>query len=105
MVSFLDYRDFYNHNFSTEDPFPAHLPRPALTVGEATRLWYLKLVVTQIEPPGPEDGQELPVVYFTGHSRLLEDDEVDADRHSELIKGKKSVFGLHPPRQTFGWID
>jgi hypothetical protein len=28
--------------------------------------------VTSIEPPGEEDGQALPVVHFTGTSRLLE---------------------------------
>ncbi|OAQ97015.1 hypothetical protein LLEC1_08108, partial [Akanthomyces lecanii] len=83
VVCFLDYNDFFNYNFPMGDPFPTNLPRPGISVGEATRLIILKLRVTHIEPPGPDDGQELPVVHFTGDSRLL-DDGWDANASSEL---------------------
>ncbi|TQV96520.1 F-box domain-containing protein [Cordyceps javanica] len=83
VVCFLDYNDFFTYNFPMGDPFPANMPRPGISVGEATRLIILKLRVTHIEPPGPDDGQELPVVHFTGDSRLL-DDGWDANASSEL---------------------
>ncbi|ATY60361.1 F-box domain-containing [Cordyceps militaris] len=83
VVCFLDYNDFFTYNFPMGDPFPDNLPRPGISVGEATRLIILKLHVTRIEPPGPDDGQELPVVHFTGDSRLL-DDGLDANASSEL---------------------
>ncbi|KAM3453992.1 hypothetical protein NHJ6243_009004 [Beauveria neobassiana] len=83
VVCFLDYNDFFNYNFPMGDPFPENLPRPGISVGEATRLIILKLHITRIEPPGPEDGQALPVVHFAGDSRLL-DDGWDANGASEL---------------------
>lgn len=86
VVCFLDYNDFFSYNFPMGDAFPPGLPRPGISVGEATRLIVLKLRVTSIEPPGPDDGQKLPVVHFTGDSRLL-DDAWDANGSSEL-KGK-----------------
>lgn len=43
----------------------------------------MKIHVTRIEPPGPDDGQELPVVYFEGESRSL-DDPFDANANSDL---------------------
>lgn len=49
------------------------MPRPILDVGEATRLILMKVHVTSIDPPGPDDGQGLPVVSFRGISRSLED--------------------------------
>lgn len=86
VVCFLDYNDFFSYNFPMGDAFPPGLPRPGISVGEATRLIVLKLRVSNIEPPGPDDGQELPVVHFTGDSRLL-DDAWDANGSSEL-RGK-----------------
>ncbi|KAJ3499117.1 hypothetical protein NLG97_g593 [Lecanicillium saksenae] len=83
VVCFLDYNDFHNYNFPMGAEFPADLPRPGISVGEATRLIVLKLRVTKIEPPGPEDGQALPVVHFEGDSRLL-DEGWDANGSSEL---------------------
>lgn len=92
MVCFLDYNDFFNYNFPMGDPFPANLPRPGISVGEATRLIILKLRITHMEPPGPDDGQELPVVHFTGDSRLL-DDGWDANASSEL-KGESFLLAI-----------
>jgi hypothetical protein len=31
----------------------------------------MELKVTKIEPPGPDDGQALPVVHFEGTSRSM----------------------------------
>ncbi|KAM3499304.1 hypothetical protein MY11210_009621 [Beauveria gryllotalpidicola] len=83
VVCFLDYNDFINYNFPMGGSFPENLPRPGISVGEATRLIILKLHITRIEPPGPDDGQALPVVHFAGDSRLL-DDGWDANGTSEL---------------------
>lgn len=58
------------------------MPRPALDVGEATRLIIMKVHVTEIEPPGEQDGQGLPVVQFEGISRALDgswDDNANSD--------------------------
>ena len=88
-MCFLDYNDFFNFNFHIGDPIPANAPRPALNVGEATRLILMKIEVTSIEPPGPEDGQALPVVHFHGTSRSL-DDAWDHNAHSEL-RGEHSI--------------
>lgn len=49
----------------------------------------MKIEVTSIEPPGPEDGQALPVVHFSGTSRSL-DDAWDHNAHSEL-RGEHSM--------------
>lgn len=46
----------------------------------------MRIQVTSIEPPGPEDGQELPVVHFRGVSRSL-DDSFDDNANSD-IRGK-----------------
>ena len=35
--------------------------------------------MTRIEPPGPDDGQDLPVVHFVGVSRSLNDSWDDDD--------------------------
>ncbi|KAI5866779.1 hypothetical protein GGS23DRAFT_552043 [Durotheca rogersii] len=84
VVCFLDYTDFFAYNFnSAENPPPRHIPRPAIDVGEATRLILMKLRVTKIEPPGPEDGQALPVVFFEGISRSL-DNSFDENANSDL---------------------
>jgi hypothetical protein len=46
----------------------------------------MRIHVTAIEPPGPEDGQDLPVVHFKGVSRSL-DDSWDDNANSSL-RGK-----------------
>lgn len=46
----------------------------------------MRIHVTEIEPPGPDDGQDLPVVHFKGVSRSL-DDSFDDDANSQL-RGK-----------------
>lgn len=56
-------------------------------MGEATRLIMMRIHVTSIEEPGPEDGQDLPVVHFQGVSRSL-DDSFDNNANSD-IRGKK----------------
>ncbi|KAF5647189.1 hypothetical protein F52700_1491 [Fusarium sp. NRRL 52700] len=66
--------DFFAFNFG--DPellITSDAPRPPLDVGEATRIIMMKVNVTSIEEPGPDDGQELPVVHFRGISRSLDD--------------------------------
>lgn len=89
-MCFLDYSDFFAFNFG--DPellITSDAPRPPLDVGEATRIIMMKVNVTSVEEPGPEDGQELPVVHFRGVSRSL-DDEFDNNANSN-IRGKQSV--------------
>lgn len=83
--------DFFGYNFPPYDHLPDHLPRPALDEGEATRLIIMKVHVTKIEPPGPEDGQSLPVVYFEGFSRSL-DSSWDENANSDL-RGEVTVKG------------
>ncbi|KAJ4270280.1 hypothetical protein NW762_001956 [Fusarium torreyae] len=84
IVCFLDYSDFFAYNFPPDPDFVApDAPRPALDVGEATRLIMLKIHVTSIEPPGPDDGQDLPVVHFRGVSRSL-DDSFDDNANSDI---------------------
>ncbi|KAF5694593.1 hypothetical protein FDENT_1027 [Fusarium denticulatum] len=76
--------DFFAFNFG--DPellITSDAPRPPLDVGEATRLIMMKVNVTSIEEPGPEDGQELPVVHFRGVSRSL-DDSFDDNANSNI---------------------
>ncbi|KXJ95403.1 hypothetical protein Micbo1qcDRAFT_230668 [Microdochium bolleyi] len=85
VVCFLDYNDFFAYNFAQEPDhqLPAGVPRPAIDVGEATRLILMKIAVTEIEPPGPGDGQAMPVVHFRGISRSL-DDSWDDNANSDL---------------------
>ncbi|KAI0834050.1 hypothetical protein F5Y06DRAFT_279715 [Hypoxylon sp. FL0890] len=90
VVCFLDYTDFFEYNFTTEFELPLQVPRPPLDVGEATRLILMKIRVTRIEPPGPDDGQELPVVHFEGISRSL-DDSYDENANSDLRGMRGSV--------------
>lgn len=51
----------------------------------------VKIRVTKIEPPGPEDGQALPVVHFEGFSKSL-DSSLDENANSGLT-GEVSVKG------------
>ncbi|EON97395.1 putative f-box domain-containing protein [Phaeoacremonium minimum UCRPA7] len=91
VVCFLDYNDFFNYNFPGSDHLPSSVPRHALDVGEATRLILMKIHVTKIEAPGPEDGQELPVVHFEGFSRSL-DGSWDENANSDL-RGEVNIYG------------
>ena len=90
-MCFLDYNDFFNYNFPGSDHLPSSVPRHALDVGEATRLILMKIHVTKIEAPGPEDGQELPVVHFEGFSRSL-DGSWDENANSDL-RGEVNIYG------------
>lgn len=51
----------------------------------------MKIHVTKIEPPGPEDGQDLPVVHFEGFSRSL-DGSWDENANSDL-RGEVNFYG------------
>ncbi|KAH8681249.1 F-box domain-containing protein [Xylariales sp. PMI_506] len=90
VICFLDYADFFEFNFGNPSELPSNVPRRAITYDEATRLILMKITVCKIEPPGPEDGQALPVVHFKGYSRSL-DDMWDENANSGLrgieIKG------------------
>lgn len=66
-----------------EDGADGGRPRGPLNVGEATRILIMKIHVTSIKDPGPDDGQALPVVYFEGESRSL-DDPFDENANSDL---------------------
>ncbi|KAK6339992.1 hypothetical protein TWF730_001768 [Orbilia blumenaviensis] len=70
VVCFLDYHDFYAFNFGSTAPADGG-PRPPIDIREAIRFLKLGINVTKIEPPGPDDGQALPVVHFKGVSRLM----------------------------------
>ncbi|KAI1468702.1 uncharacterized protein F4812DRAFT_458231 [Daldinia caldariorum] len=93
IVCFLDYTDFFTYNFASEgSQLPRDIPRPALEVGQAMRLILMRVRVTSIEPPGPEDGQELPVVHFEGISQSL-DDSFDDNANSDL-RGMRGTVRL-----------
>lgn len=47
----------------------------------------MELTVTDIQPPGEDDGQELPVVSFKGSSRLLEASSDPGTNTSSSIRG------------------
>ncbi|KAL1638215.1 hypothetical protein SLS56_000023 [Neofusicoccum ribis] len=70
IVCFLDYTDLYQFNFEGP-PVEDDQPREPIATQEAIRFITLNLRVRRIEPPGPGDGQELPVVHFTGTSRSM----------------------------------
>ncbi|KAK6085708.1 hypothetical protein SCUP515_00815 [Seiridium cupressi] len=91
VVCFLDYTDFYDFNFNPDDDMPPNVPRRAISYGEATRLILMKISVISIEPPGPNDGQALPVVHFKGISRSL-DDSWDENANSDL-RGTVQIKG------------
>ncbi|CAN8102141.1 unnamed protein product [Discula destructiva] len=83
VVCFLDFNDFFAYNFPQHDNLPDHLPRPIIDEIEALRLIIVKLHVTKVEPPGPEDGQSRPVVHFEGISRSL-DSSLDDNANSDI---------------------
>lgn len=98
VVCFLDYTDFFDFNFHPDDGLPPNVPRRAISYGEATRLILMKISVTSVEPPGPDDGQALPVVHFRGISRSL-DDSWDENANSDL-RGRVEVKGAVPRRRV-----
>ncbi|KAL8715918.1 MAG: hypothetical protein Q9220_000585 [cf. Caloplaca sp. 1 TL-2023] len=67
IVCFLDYRELFTFNFSEDQPLPGQ-PRPPVDTEEAIRFITVKIHVTKIEPPGEDDGQDLPIVHFKGTS-------------------------------------
>ncbi|KAH6895855.1 hypothetical protein B0T10DRAFT_558027 [Thelonectria olida] len=83
IVCFLDYNTLFSYNFPVGDLLDAYMPRPPLDADEVTRLITMKIYVTKIEEPGPEDGQDLPVVHFKGRSHSL-DNSMDGDANSGL---------------------
>lgn len=91
VVCFLDYNAFFSYNFPIGDLIAPDTPRPAIDVGEATRLIVMRIYVSSIEPPGPLDGQELPVVHFRGVSSSL-DDSMDDNANSALRGKAPKVF-------------
>jgi len=82
VVCFLDFHDLFAYNF-TSPTMPAGTPRPALQTTEAIRLITMELKATHSESPGPNDGQEHPVVYFEGVSRSLHS-AFDANANSNI---------------------
>ncbi|KAF4342215.1 hypothetical protein FBEOM_3857 [Fusarium beomiforme] len=84
--------DFFAFNFGDPELITPEAPRPPLDVGEATRIIMMKIQVTSIEEPGPDDGQELPVVNFRGVSRSL-DDSFDDNANSN-IRANMSTFNV-----------
>jgi len=69
VVCFLDYNDLYAFNFAYA--INPGTPRPPITTQEAIRLITMNLQIDRLEAPGKRDGQELPVVHFTGTSRSM----------------------------------
>lgn len=91
VVCFLDYHDLFAFNFLHS--VPADQPRDPINTREAIRIIRLKLRVSAIEPPGPEDGQDYPVVSFTGTSWSLHA-SWDANANSQ-IRGKfNDILGI-----------
>ncbi|KAK5657733.1 hypothetical protein OQA88_2806 [Cercophora sp. LCS_1] len=98
VVCFLDYNDFFTYNFPLGDELPPHVPRPALDVGEATRVILMKINVTKIEwPEGRESGDGYPITHFRGFSRSL-DGSWDENANSDLrvMWGVKGTAQMTP---------
>ncbi|KAJ6261645.1 hypothetical protein Dda_2443 [Drechslerella dactyloides] len=92
VVCFLDYHDFHAFNFSSAPP-PDGVPRGPIEIPEALRFIKLGIRITKIEPPGPDDGQDLPVVHFRGVSRLI-DAYWDPNANSLLTGEFRRLLGL-----------
>ncbi|KAK3944895.1 hypothetical protein QBC46DRAFT_350253 [Diplogelasinospora grovesii] len=82
VICFLDYNDFFRYNFPVSDDLPANVPRPALDVGEATRLILMKIHVTKIEEDDKRGGGPV-TTHFKGFSRSL-DGSWDENANSDL---------------------
>lgn len=74
------------------------MARPPLDVEEAVRFILMTVKVTGIEPPGEDDGKDLPVVRFEGMSRSL-DDSWDENANSEL-RGESALRKRNSGRLT-----
>lgn len=68
-----DFHDLFAYNFTSPDTdaLPSSSPRPPLNTNEAIRLISMEVRPTSTSPPGPEDGQELPVVHFEGTAKSM----------------------------------
>ncbi|KDN61182.1 putative F-box domain-containing protein [Colletotrichum sublineola] len=87
VICFVDYNDFFRFNFPIGDQTPRDVPRPPFDVGEAMRIIVMKVHVTDVQPPGEDDGKGLPVVHFHGVTRSV-DDSWDENASSNLrVKG------------------
>lgn len=83
-----DYNDFFTYNFPLGDPLPPHVPRPALDVGEATRVILMKISVTKIEWPEGKENEGYPITHFRGFSRSLDgswDENANSDLRGEFF--------------------
>jgi hypothetical protein len=80
-----DFQELYQYNFAN-DPGPGN-PRRPIDTTEAIRCIIMELTVTDIQPPGEDDGQDLPVVSFTGMSRLLDASSTPDTNTTSSIRG------------------
>ena len=69
VVCFLDYNELHSFNFASS--IPIDQPRHPLENEEAFRLIVMRLEITKIEPPGEEEGQGFPIVWFKGTSAAV----------------------------------
>jgi hypothetical protein len=95
VVCFLDYNDFYQFNFAAL--LPLTVPRPPINIQEAVRLIVMKVQVTSIEEPGPEDGDALPIVRFKGTSKSLHqhwDPNANSQLRGNKLSESKDVTGF-----------
>lgn len=94
VVCFLDYNDFFSYNFPIGDELPDNVPRPVIDTIEATRLIIMKIHVTKITDPDPEEGDgDGPVVHFRGFSKSM-DSGWDNNADSEL-RGNVPLYGAN----------
>lgn len=93
IVVFLDYTDFFAHNFSSAPP-PSGRPREPIYADEAIRLISMKLHVTKIEHEARTSSalgssSRLPTVYFEGRSRSM--DRIHDPNANSRIRGTVSM--------------
>jgi hypothetical protein len=84
IVCFLDYSDLIAFNFGATH-MPSGQPREPIKTEEAIRHITMKLMVTEVQPPGRFDNPTLPVASFTGVCRAM-DHPWDLNANSK-IKG------------------
>ena len=102
IVCFLNYHELFAFNFA--EHLPSDQPRPPLNTEEATRFIIAHLRATKVEPPGKNDGQELPVVYFTGISRST-NGPWDANANSNMRGSVRMTKDGHVRWTTFSIYD
>ncbi|KAH7127137.1 hypothetical protein B0J11DRAFT_295998 [Dendryphion nanum] len=71
IVCFLGYNDLYDFNYRSGE-IPDGQPREPIKIEENIRHIVMRLQVTDIVPPIPTDGQDLPIVHFAGASKSLD---------------------------------